>query len=99
MTYSPDQHMVDPRNPSNWMDVQPTHYCINPNQFSEDEWELVHQIPMDVYTEESDAKMDAFGIARLLMKPVHIQLGLDQYQSGNIEWYDMEIVKPNVKIA
>lgn len=97
--YTTDQHAIDQRNPSSWEEKKPTHYYINSNQFSDEEWELVHMIPMDVYTEETDAKMDAFGIARVLMKPVHIDLGFDQYQSGHIEWYDVEIVKPIVKAA
>lgn len=97
--YSPDQHAIDPRNHYNMDDVEPTHFMIDPNQFSADEWEIVYNIPVEIYTEESDAKMDAFAIARLLMKPVQISLGVDMYDSGDINWYDFEIVKPIAKVA
>lgn len=94
MTYSPDQHMIDPRNPSNWDDApEPNQFYINPNQFSDEQFEIVHQILMESYDNESDARMDAFAIARVLMTNVTIDVGLD----GN--WFDTILVKPVVRVA
>lgn len=94
MTYSPDQHMVDPRNPSNWDDAsEPNQFYIDPNQFSEGQMELVRQILMDTYDNESDARMDAFAIARLFNMNVTIDVGLDG------EWFDIIVVKPVVRVV
>ena len=97
MTYSPDQHMVDPRNPANWDDTpEPNKFYINPNQFSDDEYEDVHKILVDAYDNESDARMDAFGIARLIGKNVTIDVG---YEDSSVEWFDTIVVKPVVKLT
>lgn len=86
--------MVDARNSSNWDDApEPNQFYIDPNQFSEEDYEIVHRILMDKYDNESDATMDAFAIARVLMKNVTIDVGLDGV------WFDIIVVKPKVRVA
>jgi hypothetical protein len=93
--YSPDYADHDPRNPANFAEVEPTSFYIDPNQFLDDDAEVVGASAHLTFQTETDARQQAFAIARLIAKPVTITPLTDEGKG----WFEDIIVKPTVKLA
>jgi hypothetical protein len=92
--YSPDQADIDPRNPANFPEAQPTGFYIDPNQFCDDDAEFLGSQAEHTFDNEADAQLKAFAIARVICKTVEITPSAE-----NNGWFDKIFVKPTVKLA